>query len=234
MTAMSMNTKNIAAAATRVLAAVGLFGLTGCASISVPVEHPNLVDLATSPPTSQFHLPYDLSLPKVRLTLAQVSCAVAITGRKSEFEEVVRGQMTELLGGCGNFVVANRSLSAEAQADWLLAAKGAANPSTVVKSSGITMPQYLIKVTVTQVEREIRANGARGEWGLFITATRDRERREGAVELVLEVVDLATMETRHAIRAHGLLYDEKKSSGVVFLGIGDAKLESTRVPESHA
>ena len=216
------------------LMAAALMWLTGCASMSVPVTHPDVVDLSTNLPSRQFTIPLDLTMPKVRLALAQVSCAVAITGRKSEFEEVVRGQMTELLSGVENFVLVNRAVSAEAQAEWQLAAKGAANPATVIKSPGATMPEYLIKVTVTQVEREIRSNGARGEWGLLITATRERERREGAIELMLEAVDLATMETRHVLRAHGLLYDEKKSSGTLILGIGDAKTEATRVPESQA
>jgi len=199
--------------------------LAACASKPIEVTHNDVVDLSDSLEDKPFDAPYDPGLGQIRLALAQVSCAVAITGRKSEFEEATRSQLTRLLVQTENFTLASRSATAEAQAEWALVANDAANPGTVPVSPGVTVPQYLLKATIVQVERNIRGSGEDREWTLYWAARSSEQRREGAVAIEVEVVDLATLQT---------LYDVKTSSGGYFLGIGGGSTDTVRVPESQA
>lgn len=206
----------------------------GCVSSPIASTHRDIVDLA---PLSEnaFEAPYDPRLGVIRVSMAEVEVAVPVVGRSREFARVTRSELTDLFSRSPNFQVASRSAVAETRAEWDLVAHGAADPTTVPASSGIVLPQYLLKATVTQVDRNIIGKG--GDMILPtgpVTIGLSGERREGGVVIQMEVIDLATSVVVFTARGNGRLMDSRRSARGLFQGIGGGQSRTTRVPESQA
>ena len=205
----------------------------GCASQSVAVKSNDEIQFKPIP-KSKYITPFDANMKTVRLALAKVTCAVAISGQKSEFEECVRSNLSELLTNCRNIQFANRVATEELQAEWKVILAGAANPKDIPKTPGLMIPEFLIKVGVSQVSRSISGKGKASDWQISINTHEEEETRQGAVQLIVEVIDIATSTNIAAYRVTGLLSDTTKSNSGNILGIGFGSSSFERIPENQA
>jgi len=218
-----------------ILGLVGALVLDGCSpDVANPSAMGNLTDLSQPISSKQYDAPYEPEMNVVRLVVADSGVGLVTTGGQNENASAVRAELTDVLTQFRNFRVLNRSVSREAQAEWQLAAKGAANRAQVPSSVGMSFPDYIIKPTLAYVERNIRSNSGSGEWSVVVSITGQHQQSQGAVELILELIDVRTLETVTTVRAHGLLYDKSQQGGLSTGFLGGAQSESIDVPEAEA
>lgn len=209
--------------------------LSSCNSPSASKSNASgdLTDLSAPLEDKEFQAPYDPRIGELRLVIAQPSTGLVGSGGQG-YNEAVRAQLTQVLSQYRNFRVLDRSVTKEAQAEWQLAAKNAANPKEIPKTEGFSFPNYIVKPTITYVEREIRSDGTQGQWSIAVTLNTEANNTEGAVELVMEVVDVKTLESIITVRSHGLLYDHQRQGSINFGILGGGSSQSVKVPEAQA
>lgn len=214
-----------------------LFGLCGLLAISGcqlrPVEKTSsdeLLNLSRPLETREFRLAVEPGMKPVELVVAKSSDATGGYGAGGNYAEIARTDLNEIFSNCKNYVVANRSVNHEASAELKL------RESISNQKPGATpvTPQFMIKATVMQVERETKSDGTKTQWQALISAESAKAQRQGAVEVIIEVVKLDTLTSVFATRSYALLYDMTKESSVSLVVISGAQKSTKRVPERQA
>jgi len=210
----------------------GLVALTGCQSLS-PAQKASSKDLLNLSPmleTQEFRLAVDPGVRPVEIVIANSSDASGGYGAGGNYAEIARTDLNEIFSNCGNYVVANRSVNRQASAELKLRESTSNQPS----SAKPVTPQFIIKATVMQVEREIKSDGTKTAWQALISAESAKAQRQGAVEVLVEVVGLENLTTLFATRSYALLYDTTKESSLGLPIISTARKSTIRVPERQA
>jgi hypothetical protein len=182
--------------------------------------------LNLSPPleTQEFRLSLYPGKSPVEIVVANSTDATGGHDEGGNYAEIARTDLNEIFANCENYVVANRSVNRQASAERKLGQTTAAPVA----------PKFIIKATVLEVQREIKSDGTATSWEYMISAESAKARRQGAVEVLVEVVGVDTLTTLFATRAYALLYDESKESSLGLLVLSHATKSTKHVPERQA
>jgi len=180
--------------------------------------------------TQEFRLAADPRMRPVEIVVANSSDASGGYGAGGNYAEIARTDLNEIFANCENYIVANRSVNRQASAELKLRE----STSSQQPAASPVAPQFIIKATVMQVEREIKSDGTKTAWNYLIMAESAKAQRQGAVEVLVEIVGLDKLTTLFATRSYALLYDTTKESSVGLAVVSTAHRSTTRVPERQA
>lgn len=214
-----------------VLGMGGLLLLTGCQLPSVEKTPADaLLGLSRPLETREFRLAVEPGMKPVELVIANSSDATGGYGAGGNYAELVRSDLNEIFSNCRNYIVANRSVNRQASAELKL------RESSARLQSGITpvTPQFIVKATVMQVERETTSEGTKTAWQYLLSAESAKAQRQGAVEVMVEIVSVDTLTTLFSTRSYALLYDQTKESSGSLVLLSGASKSTKRVPERQA
>lgn len=203
------------------LVAVGLIAwLSGCTQserfATKPQPRVGLVDQSTALQSRQPSLGKEVRNQKLAMAIVRGEARGGYLVEGVDAGEIARLHLTNAFQSSPNYVVANRSVLKEAAAERQLQST---NSSESFASGTLTSADYIVRVTVTQIERQIRADGSSMEWRFLVGgSTKDRQ-RQGAVEVMVEVVDVQTTNTVYTARGIGLLdeIEQEQDSRAIFV-----------------
>jgi hypothetical protein len=221
----------------QVLLVAGLAVLfTGCASLP-PVDQASssdLLDLSRPLQGEKFRLSEKAKAKRVSISIANSSDAASGLGESSSYGEIARNDLVEIFANCDNYVLASRSVNRQAAAETKLRESNATRQNVPGGSVLPVTPDYIIKATVMQVERAIKSDGTKTAWQYVISGEISQARRQGAVEVMVEITKIDNLSTVFVDRAYALLYDETKEMSGSLVVLSGAKKSSKRVPERQA
>ena len=210
---------------------ISLPALVGCQELPSAQNETGAALLSLSHPllAPQFALESIPNLKPIEIVVANSSDVSSGKGAGGDYGEIARMDLNEFFANSPNYIVANRSLNRQATAEIKLR-QTAGNQALITPVT----PKFILKATVMEVEREIKSDGTKTAWQYVITASSAKAQRQGAVEVMVEVVDLDTLRTLFVTRCTSLLYDTTKETSVGLLLISNANKSSIRVPEADA
>ncbi len=209
-----------------------LIALMGCQQLprADRASSESLLNLSPRLEAQEFSLAADPRMSPVEIVIANSSDVSGGYGAGGNYAEIARTDLNEIFANCENYIVANRSVNRQASAELKLRESTSARKSAAVPVA----PQFIIKATVMQVERETKSDGTKTSWQYLISAESAKAQRQGAVEVLVEVVAVDRLTTLFATRSYALLYDTTKESSVGLPIISTANKSSKRVPERQA
>jgi hypothetical protein len=215
----------------------GIFGICGLVVLAgcqlPPVDKASsgdLLNLSRPLEAQEFRLTAARGMRPVQIVVANSSDVTGGYGAGGNYAEIARTDLNEIFSNCENYIVANRSVNRQASAELKLRESTSPQQSATAPAT----PQFIIKATVMQVERETKSDGTKTAWQYLITAESAKAQRQGAVEVLVEVVGLDKLTTVFATRSYALLYDQTKESSLGLPVMSAAKKSTKRVPERQA
>jgi hypothetical protein len=150
-------------------------------------------------------LPTDTSKPKVAVFCTDVQCLALITGQPLELARHVRSELARQLATSGNFAVVGKSSAAS----------------------------YVIEAKVMSFERGMRKGRAQraAEHPILFELSSEKERREGLLELQVEVTDSVSGRLIDSLSATAQTEDTTAIKGTGLLGYAAIENNYQRRPD---
>ncbi len=187
--------------------------LAGCARLEAPSTKPHaragLVDQSSAIEHQKASLDGKVWGKQIVLAIVRGEARGGYLVEGVDPGEIARLHLAQVLRSSPNYVIASRNALREVAAERQIQAASARGRDM----GSISSAEFIVRVTVTQIERQIRADGTSMEWK-FVIGGSERERdRQGAVEVMAEVVEVATARTVYTARGVGLLDEVERQTG---------------------
>lgn len=209
--------------------------LSGCAHserfATKPQPRAGVVDQSTAVESRKPALGKGVRGQKVAMSIVRGEARGGYLVEGVDVGEIARLYLVNAFQSSPNYVIANRSSLKEAAVERQVQAASGTGSSS---AGTVTGADYLVRATVTQIERQIRADGTAKEWRFVIGGSKKERQKQGAVEVMVEVVDVGTTDTVHTTRGIGLLDEVELQQGASAIVIQSEAGTFRRVTVSDA